>query len=497
MNVHLEARKLSKHFGAFKAIDDVSLKILKGRIHAVIGENGAGKSTLMKMLFGLHTPTSGEIIINGEDIKFRSALDAIARGIGMVQQHFSLVPPLSAIDNIILGSEPAGAAGILDRRRAITRLQANLPSPKLEVPWDEKVERLSVGEKQRVEILKLIYRNAKLLILDEPTAVLTPPEIEDLFSVLRGMKSSGHTIVIISHKLREIFSLCDDFTVLRAGRVTSQGSLKDTNEEKMIEAMIGHRLPPVNTVRSAKTNETALKCEAVFSLKQGRGTLKGLDLDVHKGEIVGIAGVEGAGQKSLVNSIMGLERVNGIIEIFGQRVKSTRQVRDLGVGLVPEDRIFEGLWTQESAFNNMIIGLEENFSKAGFLIDKKIEVETTGWAELFDVRGASLRNSAASFSGGNQQKLIFAREVAGRKPSLLISHQPTRGVDLGAAHRIHERLVELRNQGLGVLILSSDLDEVMKLADRIYVFYDGKVAEHFERAQFDANKIGRAMAGIA
>ncbi|HEX4925959.1 MAG TPA: ABC transporter ATP-binding protein, partial [Bdellovibrionales bacterium] len=459
-------------------------------------ENGAGKSTLMKMLFGLYRPDSGRILLDGQEVAWRTPLDAIARGIGMVQQHFTLVGPLSAIDNIILGAERAGTVGLLDRKKAIEDVCSVLPSKKLEVPWHEKTENLSVGDRQKIEILKLLYRRAELLILDEPTAVLTPQEVEDFFEMLRQLKAAGKTIVIISHKLGEIFSLCDEFTVLRAGRVTGRGAIRDVTPEKIVQYMMGESLKPLSEDRAPVWKDTVITCRGLTERQKKRGALNDLSLDVHAGEIVGVAGVEGAGQSSLVQALMGLLKPEGQISILGQIPGTAREARELGVGLIPEDRIEEGLWPAESGFHNLVIGLEERFSRFGLLDDTKIEADCALWAKSFDVRAASLKNQAGSFSGGNQQKLIFAREVAGREPRVLICHQPTRGVDLGAVRHIHETLIQLRNKGLGVLVLSSDLDELMELSDRIYVLFDGRVSGRFERGKFERAAIGRAMAGL-
>ena len=494
--IRLEARSLTKSFGSFVANDSVSARFKSSSIHAIIGENGAGKSTLMKTLFGLHKPDSGEIILGGQSRKWRSPLDAIAAGIGMVQQHFMLVPELTAIDNIILGAERAGAHGVLDRAKAIGEVLKVLPSRKLEVPWLERVENLSVGDRQKIEILKLLYRKADILILDEPTAVLTPQETEDLFEMLRGLRDAGRTIIIISHKLNEIFAVCDEFTVLRAGKVTGTGNIKETTRDKIVEYMMGTKLQALSQERAPSKAETVFKCENLRDPTAKRGALKGVNLAVKSCEIVGIAGVEGAGQRALVSAIMGLTRPEGTIEVLGRPVESTRAVRGLGVSLVPEDRIDEGLWSSESGHHNMIIGIEDGFTKGLTLDEEKISAETSLWAKKFDVRASSLAQPAGSFSGGNQQKLIFAREVAGRKPKLLVCHQPTRGVDLGAVRHIHQTLIGLRNEGLAILVLSSDLDELMDLSDRIVVFFEGTVAGEFKRGEFDRMKIGSSMAGV-
>jgi simple sugar transport system ATP-binding protein len=493
----LETKKLTKRFGGFTAVSDVSLSFEPGLIHAVLGENGAGKSTLMKLLFGLHKPTAGEILLDGEQVEWRTSMDAIEHGLGMVQQHFSLVEPLSAIDNIMIGAEVASATGHLNRRGAIERLQSLLPSENLSVPWEAPVSQLTVGQKQRVEILKLLFREARVLFLDEPTAVLTPSEIDDLFDVLRKLKTAGRTIVIITHKINEVIQVCDTYSVLRQGKLVAQGQVTGTPIDKIVEQMIGRKLPEFVFDRQAPRAETVLKAQGLAEKAMSRGRMNGLDLQVRAGEIVGVAGVEGSGQSGFVDSIMGLRDFEGELEVLGERVRpyQTTQVRELGTGLVPEDRHHQGLWLTESCFVNMVIGLEDRFLNHHIFDFEKLELTTAEWAKEFDVRSSSLQVPVGALSGGNQQKVIFAREVTGRKPKLLICHQPTRGVDLGAIDLIHRKIVELRNEGLGVLVLSSELDELLKLCDRIYVFFEGRVSAEFTRAEFDRLKIGAAMTG--
>lgn len=491
----LEAVNLSKNFGAFTAVSDVSLTFEPGRIHAVLGENGAGKSTLMKMLFGLHAPSAGEIRLEGQPVSWRSSQDAIAHGLGMVQQHFTLVGNLSAIDNIVLGAETCDRFGRLDRLAAIQHLESVLPSRHLTVPWASPVGELSVGQKQKVEILKLLFRDAKILFLDEPTAVLTPSEIDEFFEVLRRLREQGRTIVLITHKINEVLQVCDTYAVLRAGRLQTQGEVRGMSVDGIVENMIGRKIPDFNFARDPVREARVME---VSSAGAGHA-LKDVSLHVQGGEIVGIAGVEGAGQSQLVDALMGLIPYKGELKILGQpvRVGHTRAVRELGVGLVPEDRLEQGLWLDETCFMNMMIGLEKQFVRSGVFQWSEIEGKSSGWAREFDVRSESLRVPVGSLSGGNQQKVIFAREVSGRVPRVLICHQPTRGVDLGAIDLIHRRLMDLRNKGLGILILSSELDELLKLCDRLYVFFDGRVSAHFERTWFERQRIGAAMAGVS
>ena len=488
MAIRLGTRNLTKRFGSFTAVSDVSLSFEPGLIHAVLGENGAGKSTLMKLLFGLHGPTEGEITVDGEPVTWRSSTDAISAGLGMVQQHFTLVEPLSAIDNIMLGAEIGSAFGRLNRKEAIARIEKLLPSQSLAVPWTMKVNEMTVGQKQRVEILKLLFRESKILFLDEPTAVLTPPEIEEFFAVLRELKAQGRTIVLITHKINEVLQLCDTYTILRAGQLVGRGEVKNASVESIVEQMIGRKLPEFEFARTPALSEAVLTCRGV----------NGIDFEVRAGEIVGIAGVEGSGQSQFVDAIMGLRDFDGEMSVLGSKIEplKTSEVRDRGVGLVPEDRLHQGLWLDHSCFENMVIGLEDQFLKNHIFQRKSLEAATASWATEFDVRSANLDVPVGSLSGGNQQKVIFAREVTGRKPKFLICFQPTRGVDLGAIDLIHRKLMELRAQGLGILLLSSELDELLKLSDRLAVFFNGKVSAEFARSEFDRVRIGRAMTGV-
>jgi ABC-type uncharacterized transport system ATPase subunit len=483
----LGTRQITKQFGAFTAVSDVSLSFEPGLIHAVLGENGAGKSTLMKLLFGLHEPTSGEVTLDGEPVVWRSSMDAIRAGLGMVQQHFTLVEPLSAIDNIMLGAETTSSFGRLNRKQAIARIEGLLPSQNLAVPWMMAIQDMTVGQKQRVEILKLLFRESQILFLDEPTAVLTPSEIEEFFQVLRELRKQGRTIVLITHKINEVLQVCDTYTILRAGKFNGSGLVAETSVESIVEKMIGRQLPEFDFDRSPALAQTVLSCRGV----------NGIDLEVRAGEIVGIAGVEGSGQTQFVDAIMGLKDFEGELQILGESIQplQARAVRELGVGLVPEDRLHQGLWLDHSCFDNMVIGLEDQFLKNHIFQRSRLEASTADWAKDYDVRSANLHVPVGSLSGGNQQKVIFAREVTGRKPKFLICFQPTRGVDLGAIDLIHRKLMELRAQGLGILLLSSELDELLKLSDRLAVFFDGKVNAEFSRAEFDRMRVGRAMTG--
>jgi len=496
MSVRLETRGLSKKFGSFAAVANVSVCFEPGLIHAVLGENGAGKSTLMKLLFGLHEPSSGEILLDGRVVDFRTSMDAIRAGLGMVQQHFTLVDQLSAIDNIMLGAEIT-RFGRLNHQAAISRLEKLLPSQSLSVPWRTLVGDLSVGQKQRIEILKLLFRESQILFLDEPTAVLTPHEIEDFFEILRELKAQGRTLILITHKISEVLAICDTYTILRQGKLVGSGSVAEISGPEIVEKMIGRKLEAFPESVSVP-GELLVEARGVQGLTVKRGSLKGVDLQVRSGEIVGIAGVDGSGQGQLIDCILGLQGFRGELEVFGQAVRpgEIADIRQRGVGLVPEDRHLQGLWLEESCFMNMAIGLEDRFVKFDVIQFDRLKHETANWARVFDVRSPSLEVAVGDLSGGNQQKLIFAREVVGRKPKLLLCHQPTRGVDLGAIDLIHRKLVELKENGLGVLMVSSELDELFKLCDRIYVFYEGRVAAEFRRVEFDRMRVGAAMTTV-
>ncbi|MGE3973753.1 MAG: ABC transporter ATP-binding protein [Bdellovibrionales bacterium] len=493
MSIILETRQLTKEFGPHKAVQDVNFKVQAGSIHAIIGENGAGKSTLMKLIFGLYKPTHGEILYKGQPVKWASPVEAIHSGIGMVHQHFSLLPTSTAIDNIVLGFEPLSGFGRIDRKKAIEEIEKLLPSESLRVPWHKTIEELSIGERQRVEILKVLYRRADFLILDEPTAVLTPQESEDLYQVMKDLKKSGRTIVIISHKIHELLPLADDYTVLKGGVVTGTGKISEVNQEKLVHMMIGRNLAPKTSERTACQTGLRLKAEQVCDLEGRR--LKNVSLYLHAGEVVGIAGVEGSGQKEFINSIIGLHPFRGNLEVLHHKVESGHVHPHGNIGFVPEDRLLNALWSQASCYHNLVVGIEEHFSKYGVMSEKKIRSTVTPWAQSLDVRARSLEQAGGELSGGNQQKLVFAREVFGKQPPLLICHQPTRGVDLGAMEKIHQLILQKRNEGTGVLLVSSDLDELMDLSDRIYVFYSGGITAELPRAQFDRFLLGKYMAG--
>jgi ABC-type uncharacterized transport system ATPase subunit len=487
----------------YRALDRVSAKFEAGRIHAVLGENGAGKSTLMKILFGLVHPDEGSVFLNGSPVKFSSPTDAIRMGLGMVQQHFSLVETLSVIDNIMLGHESVGALGRLDRQKAIRQLEEALPSEDLRLDWHRQVAELSIGEQQRVEILKLIARNAQILVLDEPTAVLSPREIESLFKILKDLKSRGRTIFVITHKLSEVFDHCDTWMVLRAGKFSGSGEIATTSRAEIVRAMVGADVPPL-AARSPKVVERSTSTVEVTNLAaESRSiSLKSLSFKVFPGEIVGIAGVDGSGQTEIVNALIGLQAFSGEVRVLGHHLdgkmdesKAARALAKLtqeGLALVSEDRHHQGLWMDQSVWMNANLG----YKQQTWLDFQNWRADADRYVRDYDVRAPSMETEVRNLSGGNQQKLIFAREMMSRPVKLLIAHQPTRGVDLAAVHLIHQRILSARDAGAAVLVISSELDELFVLSDRLLVLASGAFAAEFVRSGqegFDREKVGDAM----
>lgn len=486
-------REISKSYDGHFANKKVSFNLKHGTIHAIAGENGAGKSTLMKVLFGLTRPDSGEILIDNKKIFFSSPLEAIDSGIGMVQQHFALSGVVTALENIILGAEPQ-KLGIIDRKAAFEELQ-KIAGKDLEVPWNTETQDLAVGLQQRIEILKLLFRKAKILILDEPTGVLTPQEVQTFFELLRKMKSQGHSIVIITHKLDEIFSLCDEVTVLRQGVVTGQFEINKINKDQLIEAMIGRKLKnnPKPENKSVHNGAPLVQINNLVVKKIGRGSLNDITFDIKPGEILGVAGVEGNGQQALVESLLGLNSYEGDILFDGKNTKKENVRKKFNIGLISEDRHYQSLWLEESVANNCVIGLTEKFSKWGLLDFKKISAFAESILKKYEVKMQSFSQAVKGLSGGNQQKIVIAREVDGRKPKFLIASQPTRGVDVGAIEHIHQSLIDLAAGGSAILLISSELDEIFKLSDRIIVLRDGKLSASFTGPHYDAQKTGAAM----
>jgi ABC-type uncharacterized transport system ATPase subunit len=495
----IETRLLTKSFGRLQANRQISWKLRPGTIHGIVGENGCGKSTFLKMLFGLYQPTSGEILFKGTPVKWSGPLEAIDHKVGMVQQHFALIDNLSAIRNIILGSEPTTAGGVLREQEAIHLLEKVLPSPSLRVPWHTKVSELPVGQQQKIELLKILYRQSDLLFLDEPTAVLTPQEIEDFLEILKLLRAQGKTLVLISHKLAEIKEVCDEVTVFRQGQLIFQKSMNDTNEKEIVRAMMGRDRKPLDMAKPQVQQTTLISAKNIHEQEISRGQVRGISLELKSHEIVGIAGIDGSGQKHLVEILMGLRKFSGELNINNEMIDdrfNPRKSRGLGLSVVPEERLKEGLWGKETCAMNLSLGLEQKLFPYGLINRETLSAHVQPWAEAFDVRYQGITQEAQTLSGGNQQKLIFAREVIGKNPKILICHQPTRGVDLGAIDLIHQKLLDLRSQGIGVIVISSDLDELFLLSDRIIVLYEGKSIAHYERSKFDPRHVGMSMTGM-
>jgi simple sugar transport system ATP-binding protein len=482
----LEMRGITKQFPSVLANDDVSFDLVRGEVHALLGENGAGKSTLMNILYGLYKPDAGEIRIGGKPVSFGSAKDAIASGLGMVHQHFMLIPVMTVAENIVLASEPTQAAGaLLDYNAARAQVRDLALQFGFGIDPDAKIEDISVGQQQRVEILKALYRRADILILDEPTAVLTPQEASELFSILRNLQREGMSIIFISHKLNEVLEIADRITVLRRGRAIDTVPREGATEEGLARLMVGREVLLRVDKPPATPGEVVLELDDVH-VRDDRELekVRGVSLQVRAGEIVGIAGVDGNGQTELVEAISGLrKRESGRIVIGGRETALHAGVRSMlesGVGHIPEDRHRYGLVLDFTLAENAAL---HDFryrpdSRFGWLFPRVLAARTQRLLKEFDVRGGNPQTKARTLSGGNQQKLVAAREVD-RDPRVLIAAQPTRGLDVGAIEYLHRRLVEERDRGRAILLISLELEEVLSLSDRILVMYEGEiVAEH-------------------
>ncbi len=482
---------ISKRFPGVLANDDVTLDLRPGEVHALIGENGAGKSTLMRVLYGLYPPDAGTISVRGREVKIASPRDAIALGIGMVHQHFVLVDPFTVAENVTLGDE---GGAILHADDAVQRVKILADSYGFSIDPAAVVEDLSVGEEQRVEILKALYRGVDILILDEPTAVLTPAETKDLFENLRQLRADRKTIAFISHKLDEVLAIADRITVLRRGAVVGQTTPAETTKAQLAEMMVGR------PVLFRLEKPSVAPGEAVLELDDLRGGgLQGLSLDVRAGEIVGVAGVEGNGQRDLADAIMGLRHLDGgRVLLSGRDLAgvSTEEIRDSGMAFVPEDRHEQGLVLDMTIWENAVIGRHDDkeFSgRGGILFIKKIKELARRLVEAFDVRTRSIESTARTLSGGNQQKLILARELE-TEPRLLLAAQPTRGLDVGAIEFVWREILEQKAEGRAVLLISAELDEIYALSDRIVTLYEGRITGEFP-PEAPADEVGRAMLG--
>ncbi len=494
----LELRNITKTFGNVVANNDVSIKIEKGTIHAIVGENGAGKSTVMRIAYGFYKADSGEILVDGKTVSIKSPQDAINLGIGMVHQHFMLVDTMTVGENIILGAEGGNQASI-DWKKANDDVLALSNKLRLGVSPKALIEDLSVGAQQRVELLKALYRNANLLILDEPTAVLTPREVEDFFNILRLMKEQGKTIVIITHKLEEVLAISDDVTVMRDGKVVGNVKTSETNAKDLARMIVGRDVLLRVEKTNAEPRETVLSVENLSVRGKHGAALNDVSFNVRGGEIVGIAGIEGNGQTELIEAIAGLIAIqNGSIRLSGKEISrlSVRKRTELGLAHIPEDRHKRGLLLDSDLEENAILGVHYRapVSSGVFLNSAFIGKHTKEIIENFDVRPPNPELSAKSLSGGNQQKLIIGREF-GLNPKLLLVSQPTRGVDIGAIEFIHRKLIALRDSGSAILLVSAELEEVTALADRLLVINKGKFVGEVDPKITSNEEIGLLMTG--
>ena len=500
----LELRAITKRFGSVLANDDVRITVAPGTIHALVGENGAGKSTAMRIAYGFYTADRGEILVDGRVRDIRTPHDAIALGIGMVHQHFMLVQPMTVAENIVLGAEP-GSAAALNLKRAAADIRRLSDEFGLAVDPDATIDSLSVGQQQRVELLKALYRRAQLLILDEPTAVLTPREVDEFFVILRRMRAQGRTVILITHKLAEVLAISDEVTVMRDGRVVGRLKTAETDAAEIARLMVGREVL-LRVEKAAATPGAVLLSVRDLSIGGPGGSRRvaGVSLEVRAGEIVGIAGVEGNGQTELVEALAGLipgAQVTGTITFAGRDITrlDARRRRDIGIAHIPEDRHRRGLLLDFSVAENAILGVHRRppavASAGSVLLDEAaILKRTEQLIRDFDVRPPQAALPARALSGGNQQKLIIGREFS-LPPQLLLVSQPTRGVDIGAIEFIHRKIVAMRDAGCAVLLVSAELDEVMALSDRLLVLHGGRIAGEVDPARTTSEAIGLLMTG--
>ncbi|MCP3762048.1 ABC transporter ATP-binding protein [Domibacillus sp. A3M-37] len=499
MDYVIEMLGIRKEFNGFVANDDITLQLAKGEIHALLGENGAGKSTLMNVLFGLYQPEAGEIRVNGQNVLITNPNKANDLGIGMVHQHFMLVDTFTVTENIVLGNEPK-KFGTVNMKQAEQKVRELSEQYGLAVDPTAKIADISVGMQQRVEILKTLYRGAEILIFDEPTAVLTPQEIKELIQIMRALIKEGKSIILITHKLKEIMEVCDRVTVIRKGKGIGTVNVSETNPNHLASLMVGRDVTFTTEKADAVPEQNVLEIRGL-SVNDSRGVqaVRDLDLNVRAGEIVGICGVDGNGQTELIEAITGLRKVSsGAVTLNGKNITSykPRKVAESGVAHIPQDRHKHGLVLDYPIGVNMVLQTyyQKPFSKAGIMNYKEVYKKANTLIEEFDVRTPSETTLARALSGGNQQKAIIGREVD-RDPDLLIAAQPTRGLDVGAIEFIHRRLIEQRDKGKAVLLLSFELDEIMNVSDRIAVIYEGQIVAVVDPKETTEQELGLLMAG--
>jgi len=501
----LELKNINKSFGHVQANKNINLIINQGTIHGIIGENGAGKSTLMSIVYGLYQADSGSIRVSGKEVKLKSPRDSIESGIGMVHQHFMLVENFTVLENIILGFEGELVFGY-KLKKAKEDLKNLCDTYKLNIDLDSVISDLSVGFRQRVEILKSLYRGAEIFILDEPTGVLTPQEVDELFKILRSLKEEGKTIVLITHKLNEIMDLTSEVSVMRQGEVVGHTKTSDTNKEKLAEMMVGRSVLLRLNKEDAKLGDVVFKVENLTVKDDLDVTrVKNVSFEIRSGEILGLAGVTGNGQTELLEALSGIRKVeSGNIYLNDEKVSDKenlldpRKLKEKGLAHVPEDRQRMGLVTDFKAYENLIFGYhdQEPYSKSSILRDSDIITYSKKVMEEYDVRPRSPQLITSNFSGGNQQKIILSREL-NESPKILLVGQPTRGVDIGAIEFIHQRLIDMRDKGAAILLVSVELDEVLSLSDRILVMFDGNIVGERINKDVTDRELGLLMAGVA
>lgn len=495
----IEMKGITKVFPGTVANDNVNFDLYKGETHVLLGENGAGKTTLMNVLYGLYQPDKGEIHVKGKQVKITNPNEAIKNGIGMVHQHFMLVHNFTVTQNIILGIEPRKGLSI-DMKKAVKDVEELSKKYGFSIDPNAVIEDISVGQQQKVEILKALYRGAEILILDEPTAVLTPQEIEELGVIIHNLLKEGKSVILITHKLKEVMSMSDRVTILRRGKITGTVKTQDTNIDELAELMVGRKVQLIVDKEPAKIGRELLKvADLVAKDHRGLPAVDGLSLTLNAGEVLGIAGVDGNGQSELVEVLTGLRKPeSGTILLDGENIygKTPREINSAGLANIPEDRHKRGLILKYTLFENSILGSHKNkpFSNGIVMNYGAIKDHCRKLIKEFDVRTPNIDVPASSLSGGNQQKLVAAREIT-KDPKVIIASQPTRGLDVGAIEYIHKRLINERDKGKGVLLVSLELDEVMALSDRIAVIYDGKIAAVFDREDATEQKLGVYMAG--
>ena len=498
--IALEMKNITKRFPLVVANDKVNFTVYKGEIHALVGENGAGKSTLMSILYGLYQADSGEIFINGEKVNITNPNVAINLKIGMVHQHFMLVPPLTVTENIILGMEPIKNNIFIDMEDATKRVEELSKSMGFKIDSKAKIEDISVGIQQRVEIIKVLYRGADILIMDEPTAVLTPQEVEELFGILNSLKKQGKTIIFITHKLNEVKAISDRITVMRDGKVVGVKNTKDTNQEEIANMMVGRKVLLQVDKKEHKFGKTVLKVNKLNALNSKKlPALKEVSFEIREGEILGIAGVEGNGQTELVEVITGLRpALSGKIFLYDKEITdySPRNIREQKIAHIPEDRRQRGIIADYTVSENLILGSHylPPFNKGLSLNISEINSHADKLIEEYDIRPSDSYNLLKSLSGGNQQKVIVARELFG-EPRLLVAAQPTRGLDVGSIEFVHSQILKERDKGKAILLISADLDEILSLSDRIAVIYEGEIVDVLDPKKTEEKEIGLLMTG--